>query len=265
MWPNPSIQRMGASCSVNLQFLRQRRLAPTADADHWTASRMMGRLLLALLICCCRGTVVGSPASDLSSPSQEVRDAAARLLRTNYAVPSRTNWEWAVNTITNGMGEAEVLRRLSPLKVKPDEGGVNAAYILSYRLDDAWQLNCRFSKKDGVLFDRKLELSLRTVWVEPPTNFTGMWVTYRANGQTNCQIDYDKGKWHGAFISYYANGSKAVVQHYDHGVIEGTETGYYPSGRTNYRGFYKAGMRVGAWIRYNEDSTTNSIKDYSKQ
>ena len=142
---------------------------------------------------------------------------------------------------------------------------MNAAYVLWYRLDDAWALSCWFSAKGGVLSERKLELSLRSVWVEPPTNFTGTWVTYHVNGQTDCQINYDKGKWHGEFVSYYTNGSKAVVRHYDHGVIEGAETGYYRSGRTNYRGFYKAGTQVGAWIRYNEDGTTNSTKDYSKQ
>jgi hypothetical protein len=226
---------------------------------------MTRRLLLVCLSYCWGGTLVGSPASDLGSPSQEVRDAAAKVLRANYALPSRTNWEFVVSVVTNGMSDTEVLKLLSPLKVEPDEGGVNAAYILSYRLDDAWLLNCWFSKKGGVLSERKLEQSFRSVWVEPPTNFTGMWVTYHPNGQTNCQIDYDKGKWHGAFISYYTNGSKAVVQHYDHGVIEGAETGYYPSGRSNYRGFYKAGMHVGAWIWYNEDGTTNLIKDYSNR
>ncbi len=35
MRPNHSIQRMGASRSDHLQFLRQRRLAPTADAGRW--------------------------------------------------------------------------------------------------------------------------------------------------------------------------------------------------------------------------------------
>ena len=35
MRPNHSIQRMGASRSAHLQFLRQWRLAPTADAGRW--------------------------------------------------------------------------------------------------------------------------------------------------------------------------------------------------------------------------------------
>ena len=34
---NHSIQRMGASRSAHFQFLRQRRLSPTADADRWTS------------------------------------------------------------------------------------------------------------------------------------------------------------------------------------------------------------------------------------
>jgi len=36
-WPNNSMQRMGASRSVQLQFVRQRRLAPTADAERSAA------------------------------------------------------------------------------------------------------------------------------------------------------------------------------------------------------------------------------------
>jgi hypothetical protein len=37
---NHSIQRMGASRSAHFQFLRQRRLSPTADADRWAADRI---------------------------------------------------------------------------------------------------------------------------------------------------------------------------------------------------------------------------------
>jgi hypothetical protein len=36
--PNHSIQRMGASRLAQLQFRRQRRLAPTADAHRSTAT-----------------------------------------------------------------------------------------------------------------------------------------------------------------------------------------------------------------------------------
>ena len=155
---------------------------------------MTRELLLALLISCDGGTLIGSPASDLGSPSQEVRDVAAKLLRPSYTVPYPTKWAWVERAVTNGMSQRDVLKALSPLKVKPDEGGVNAAYILSYRLDDAWVLTCWFSTKGGILSKRTLSPSLRSVWVEPPTNFTGTWVTYYVNGQTNYQIHYDSGK-----------------------------------------------------------------------
>jgi hypothetical protein len=35
MIANHSMQRMGASRSAQLSFVRQRRLAPTADAGRW--------------------------------------------------------------------------------------------------------------------------------------------------------------------------------------------------------------------------------------
>jgi hypothetical protein len=225
---------------------------------------MTKQLLLAFLISCDGGALMGSPASDLGSSSQEVRDAAASLLRPSYSMPSRSKWEWVEGAVTNGMSQNDVLKALSPLKAKPDEGGVNATYILSYRLDDAWIFTCWFSTKGGVLSKRTLLPNLRSVWVEPATNFTGVWVTYYSNGQTNYQIHYDSGKYHGEFISYYTNGSKCVVQHYDHHITEGADTGYFSSGRTNYHGVYKAGEQVGIWTWYNEDGSVKSTQDHTK-
>src|SRR5437899_5640789 len=43
-----------------------------------------------------------SPLSDLSSPSQEVRDKAAEIVRREYAPPSRHNWEWILQSVKSG-------------------------------------------------------------------------------------------------------------------------------------------------------------------
>ncbi|MCO5053975.1 MAG: hypothetical protein M9920_16990 [Verrucomicrobiae bacterium] len=125
-------------------------------------------------------------------------------------------------------------------------------------------LTCWFRNKGDILFERTLSPSLRNVWVAPPTNFAGIWITYFVNGQKSHQIHYDDGKYHGEFIAYSPDGSKCYVQHYDHHVAEGADTGYFASGRTNYYGVYKGGKQVGTWTWYNEDGSVKSTQDHSK-
>lgn len=226
---------------------------------------MTTRLLIVLLVCCWRASLTGSPADDLSSPSQGVRDAAAKILRSTYTAPPRTNWEAVLNTITNGMTKTNLLELLSPYHVTAEWGnGTGGSHSQNYRLDDAWILTCWFRNKGDVLLERTLSPSLRYVWVAPPTNFAGIWITYFVNGQKSHGIHYDNGKYHGEFIAYSPDGSKCYVQHYDHHVGEGADTGYFASGRTNYHGVYKGGKQVGIWIWYNEDGSVKSTKDYSK-
>ena len=74
------------------------------------ALRMTLRLLIVFLICCWRCILTGSPGDDLNSPRQEVRDAAAKILRSSYTTPSRANWDAIVNSITNGMTKANLLK-----------------------------------------------------------------------------------------------------------------------------------------------------------
>ena len=102
------------------------------------------------------------------------------------------------------------------------------------------------------------------MWVEPPTNFTGLWVTYFVNGNKAREIDYEDGRYSGEFIAYHSDGPKAYLQHYHHHIAEGADTGFFRSGRTNYQGLYQANKQVGTWIWYNEDGTIKSTRDYSK-
>ena len=226
---------------------------------------MITRLLIVFLICCWRSSLIGSPADDLSSPSQQVRDAAAKILRASYTVPSRTNWEAVVGSITNGMTKTNLLELLLPYHVTAQMGmGSGDSHSQTYRLDDAWILICWFRNEGDILFERTLSASLRYVWVAPPTNFSGIWITYFVNGQKSHEIHYGAGKYYGEFIAYNPDGSKCYVQHYDHHVAEGADTGYFASGRTNYHGVYKSGKQVGTWIWYNEDGSVKSTQDYSK-
>lgn len=227
---------------------------------------MTTRLPILFLFFCWSTSLIGSPADELGSSSQEVRNAAAKILRSSYTAPSRTNWEAIVNSITNGMTKTNLLELLSPYHVTPIWGmGSGGSHSQSYRLDDAWMLVCWFRNQGDILFERTLSPSLRNVWVAPPTNFTGIWITYFVNGQKSHEIHYDAGKYHGEFTSFSPDGSKSVVQHHDHHVVVGEDTGYYPSGRIKYRGLHEAGKQVGTWIWYNEDGSVQSTKDYSKR
>ena len=100
---------------------------------------MITRLLVVLLICSCRSGLIGAPAAELSSPFQEVRDDAARMLRSSYVATPRTHWEPIVNSITNGMTKTNLLEMLSPYHVTALWGmGSGRSHSQSYRLDDSW-------------------------------------------------------------------------------------------------------------------------------
>ena len=227
--------------------------------------KLTARFLVSLLICSGEARLLSSPTSDLSSSSQEVRDAAAAILRTNYTATARTNWEPVIHGLKKGMTKTNILELLAPYKVA-DRGGFGGGgtYNAMYQLDDAWMLNCWYHYDGDILFDWELSPQLRAVWVAPPTNFTGTWTTYFANGQKSHEIHYDAGKYHGDFTAFNPEGKKSHVQHYDHYIMSGEAIGFYPSGRMRYRGTHNVGKQVGTWIWYNEDGSTNSVKDHSK-
>jgi antitoxin component YwqK of YwqJK toxin-antitoxin module len=54
-----------------------------------------------------------------------------------------------------------------------------------------------------------------------------------------------------------------LVQDYDHGLAHGLWTGFH-SGRIRSQGVYSNNVRVGVWVRYSGDGSTNYVKDYSK-
>jgi hypothetical protein len=186
-------------------------------------------------------------------------------LRSSHATPARTNWDAVVNSLTNGMARPDVRKVLAPFRATSVMGnGFGDSHSETYRLDDAWILECWFRNQAEGLTGRKLSPSLRNVWCAPPSNFTGLWIKYFVNGQKSHEIHFDAGKYDGEFIAYNPDGSRCYVQHYDHHVAEGADTGYFASGRTNYQGVYRAGRQVGTWVWYNEDGSVKSTQDFSK-
>lgn len=225
-------------------------------------------IVLAFGMLSCIAGLSASPRDDLSSPSQEVRDAAAKILRETYKPPPATNWDALVRALELGTKRSviEAQLRSSNLVVG---GGVGIGKI-AYGLDDRWVLECSFTNflsgvANSALAHVALREQLHHVWVEPATNFTGVWRTYWVNGQPSDEFHYQDGRQEGVMTTFYPDGSKVGSVLLHNGVSEGEETTYYPSGKIYYKGTYRAGKQVGTWVWYNEDGSVQSKKDYTKK
>ncbi len=162
--------------------------------------------------------LIASPTPDLSSPSQETRDAAAKILRATYTPPPRTNWDSLIASIKIGDNKTNVIEMLARLNIKGDGGGGSGTYESQlFQLDDLWQLE--LSSERDVITGYQLREQMRDFWVLPPTNFSGTWTTYWANGQRSAEVHVNNGKYSGEFTGFSTNGSRAYVQQYDKGSI----------------------------------------------
>ena len=184
-------------------------------------------LLYIPLILCMASVAVASPRDDLSSPSQEVRDAAAKIVRETFVPSPRERWEPIVEKIKPGDSKSVVFEKLG---FKPENewmvrhrfGGVEG-YSSQYQLDDTWKLSCSFTYRGDKLTDRRLIKSSRGIWVDPPPNFSGIWVTYFANGQKRLELSYQNGKqadpqtwiWYKSTEDYTPETSKEVTERPD--------------------------------------------------
>ena len=213
----------------------------------------------------------GATARDLlASPAQSIRDVGAAILRGAFVPPLRTNWDGLVAGLKLGMKQADVESAIQ----QPNTSGAvigNAGRTQSrtYRLDDLWVLNCTFTnatpgKLDGGLAQLHLEEQMNNVWVDPPENLTGPWVTYWVNGQRYNERYYEYGKLVGTDTDFFPDGSKAEVSSYHDGVLDGEESGYFNSGNIKFKGQYRNGSQVGRWVWYNEDGKVQSEKDFGK-
>ena len=169
---------------------------------------MLLRLSLLLpLVACAQGTgirasdpvpetaaVQASATADLASPSQEVRDAAAKRIRASFAPPPRATWEPLLASIEEGDSRASVMERLRPYDVTPGPGGSGGGgRTESYQLDALWVLECGFVEADDTVIDCDLVTQTRWVWVEPPKGFTGVWTTYYEDGEVFQEAHYQDG------------------------------------------------------------------------
>jgi len=226
------------------------------------------RCVIALLIIVTTQCLAASPQSDLGSPSQKVRDAAAKVLRETYVPPSRTNWDSLIAELKPGTPETNVMKLLTPYTNNIEgTGSSGVVECHRYRLDDLWLLECCFEGESSnqVLIQPELTKEMRRFWVSPPAGFTGAWTNYFVNGQPSGGGYYRDGKLEGEGIGFYPDGSKAMVHSWINGVSEGKETAYYPSGKIKYVGQYHTNAQVGVWTWYKEDGSIESKQDFSNQ
>jgi hypothetical protein len=243
------ITSLKADVAYGLSGLSARPRDPATEWDRWGPWRFKAE----------GGERAFDPRSDLASPSQSIRDAAAKNLRATYVPPRRSEWECRLAPITPGTKKTDVDELFQPLNLHPErcvEDGATGPAVTEqyrYRLDDLWVLDCSY--RNGVVVQRELREQLRHVWVDPPTGFTGVWTTYFANGQPSREIHYKDGKYDGQFTAMNPDGSKCYVLHYTKQVADGEYTGYYPSGRVRYSSRYSAGEPAGTWTWYREDGS----------
>ncbi len=200
------------------------------------------------------------PVADLASPSQEKRDAAAKVIRENYVAPTKESVKAALASIQVGDRRSKILRALVsfgiPMELPEKSAGTS---FTSYRLNDRWVLECTFQNE--VLQDVALMEDEQEIEVHPPERYTGDWTTYYANGQRCHEAHFLDGVYTSELTTFRADGTRSRVQNFGPDGLDGEEIGYYPSGTVSYRGKYKAGRKVGTWTWYKEDGSVRSTKE----
>ena len=213
----------------------------------------------------CVNILFASPTTDLASTNQEVRAAAAKILLQSYVAPPLTNWDTFVSKLKPGISMASALETLGQITNNVAGGvGSSSTEMNRYRLDDLWILECYYDKKgtNTVLNHLNFIQGLRSVDVEPPARYSGVWTDYYVNGQKSDEGYYYDGKLDGNGVGFHSDGKTNLIHHWVNGVSDGEEICFYPSGKIQYRGSYKTNSQVGTWIWYNEDGTVQLKRDY---
>jgi hypothetical protein len=187
-------------------------------------------------------TLVAAPFDDLTSPDQAIRDAAAKILRASWRPTPRSRWGPFLASIELGMTRAAFNQLVAPYNTRTVPGrATRSTSCESCRLDDTWLLCLNFEMNDpsGMAINNPRDTlsrweiikNVQSMDVEIPSNFTGRWTTYYANGKKAEINDLHKGIRCGVFIVYNSDGGMHYLAHYDNAgkMIDGVN--YYTSGK----------------------------------
>jgi len=134
-----------------------------------------------------------SVLKDLNSPEFAVRDRARETLRASFQATSANRWNELKDSLRLKKGEpaaqvADICRQVGiTLNVLENDG----TYSSHVRLDSSWMLICSFH--DGLLEDFTISMSPPIILNEPPPLYSGLWRTYRENGELVSADYYVRG------------------------------------------------------------------------
>jgi hypothetical protein len=234
-----------------------------------------------------KGFGVLVPRELLFSPSQTMRMLGAQALAKSYVPPSRAKGDKLVARLRLGMGESEVAGLLvSAGATNESVETIENEIVKTYRVDDLWVVRCWFTnsvatnavmtnavakkpvtanaapKKEAALAEARLVDQITQAYVDPPRDFSGVWLTYWMNGMVSYERNYRNGRLDGVTTGFYPNGMASIVIWYWNGVPDGEDVGYFPSGKVQYKGRYRAGIEVGQWFWYREDGSIEMGRDF---
>jgi hypothetical protein len=197
---------------------------------------------------------------------QDVRDAAAieirKLIVEDAAAagdPGEAHWKGKLAQVKPGMSEAAFLAATGAKSEGTNSSGRSSS--TNFRLDDYWTVVAHFDLPDSLRKVEPLTRHARSLWVSPPKNFTGRWITYYVNGVVDNDIQYRNGTYE-RFATYYDNGQLVHVEVYVNGKVEGPQISYHPDGSKAYEGQSSKGKSVGRWVHWYANGKKQSESTY---
>lgn len=225
---------------------------------------MRSPILLSLIMALRVG--VASPVEGLASPEQAVRDRAAAEIRETYRVIAESRWELVAKEVKPGMTKEEIRTVFLSRGVNswPEAGvGTGSMHVAAVRLDDEWVFRGIYKNDTKALLSGEVARVVRTIIVDPPKDYTGVWTLYFTNGQKSSVANYRDGHFFGEVVFFHSDGQQAGIQRYDADGLTGDSIGYYPSGQVRYVGHHRAGKQVGTWTWYKEDGSVERSEEFS--
>ena len=201
-----------------------------------------------------------SPTSPMRK--QATRDAAAKHLRERKTtgVHDVAYWTKRIAEIKIGAPVTDLEAKLSAKSETGVSSGQSTTAI--YRLDDynVIQIALDISTKK-ILYIGEVENVPRSLWVDPPKDFSGHWKTYFVDGKLQRDYEYDHGTY-ATTSDYYDNGQLVMTRHYVAGKLEGPEVAFHPNGKKAYEGAYKHDQSVGHWVHWFPSGKVASDETY---